>query len=911
MGASAQTTIRVPLHYPTIQEAINAAANGDTVLVAPGTYIENINFAGKAITVTSEAGPEVTLIDGNRVNSVVKFMSGEGRSSVLSGFTVWNGRSRYDIVGSGNGGGVTVEYSSPTITGNIIVNNRGCVGAGISIHFGSPLIQRNTITNNRLSECTGDGGGISIGGASSAQVLDNIIADNFAPSGSGGGIALYSAGTPTIRGNIISGNTATGLSPCASGGGISIEIYTSAYVAENAIVGNTAGCGAGVSWDGAPGVSPLLANNTIADNNGPGVSLQHPSEMVFVNNIVLGKAGHAAIVCANPSGLNPPAFRFNNVLATSGTAYGGTCNDQSGINGNISSDPMFVDQAGGNYRVLPSSQSIDAGDNTVAGTPSLDLGGNARIVDGDGNGTVVIDIGAYEYATLLTPASHDFGYLTLGSTPVSKIFAIFNAGANPLTINSISIGDRLVGAGSPADFSVTSGGENPCPSLTPTLASGHSCTVAVVFATPPTLGRKGATLKILLDSGSSTVVAALNADVVVDTSITSSPSLRTVSSAATFTFVSNAEGSAFECKISSGAYSNGFFPCVSPVQFDVSQGEYTFQVRAVSIIGAADPTPATYIWTIVQHPIRADFDGNRRADVLWRNSATGENYLYPMNGTAILGSEGYLRTVADLNWQIAGIGDFDGDGKADVLWRNSATGQNYIYFMDGTTIKPTEGYIRTVADQNWQIAGVGDFNGDGIDDIVWRNSATGENYIYPMDGRTILGTEGYIRTVADQNWQIAGVGDFDRDSKADVLWRNSSTGQNYIYFMDGIAIKPDEGYIRTVADQNWQVAGVGDFDGDGSSDILWRNAATGENYMYPMDGKTILGQEGYLRTVADQSWQVKGTGDYDGDGNADVLWRNSVSGENYLYPMVGTTIKPTEGYLRTVVDQNWQVQNPK
>ncbi len=135
----------------------------------------------------------------------------------------------------------------------------------------------------------------------------------------------------------------------------------------------------------------------------------------------------------------------------------------------------------------------------------------------------------------------------------------------------------------------------------------------------------------------------------------------------------------------------------------------------------------------------------------------------------------------------------------------------------GTTIKPTEGYIRTVADQNWQVAGVGDFNGDGKDDILWRNAATGENYIYPMDGLAILGTEGYLRTVADLNWNIAGVGDFDGDGKADILWRNASTGENYLYPMNGTAIKPMEGYLRTVADLNWQVAGVGDFDGDGKA----------------------------------------------------------------------------------------------
>jgi len=176
--------------------------------------------------------------------------------------------------------------------------------------------------------------------------------------------------------------------------------------------------------------------------------------------------------------------------------------------------------------------------------------------------------------------------------------------------------------------------------------------------------------------------------------------------------------------------------------------------------------------------------------------------------------------------------------------------------MDGTTIEPTEGYVRTVADQNWQVAGVGDFNGDGKADILWRNQFTGENYIYLMNGLSIQPSEGYLRTVADLGWQIVSVGDFDGDVKSDVLWRNSSSGQNYLYLMDGSAIKPTENYIRTVADQNWQVKGVGDFDGDGRADILWRNSVSGENYLFPMNGTAILPTEGYTRTVDDQQWQV-------------------------------------------------------
>src|SRR5437016_3450281 len=157
--------------------------------------------------------------------------------------------------------------------------------------------------------------------------------------------------------------------------------------------------------------------------------------------------------------------------------------------------------------------------------------------------------------------------------------------------------------------------------------------------------------------------------------------------------------------------------------------------------------------------VRGDLNGDGNADIVWRNAATGEDYIYLMNGTAIAG-EGYVRTVVDENWQIAGIGDFDGDGKADILWRNSSTGETYVYLMNGTAIA-SEGSLRTVADQNWQIAGTGDFDGDGKADILWRNASTGENYIYPMNGTTILGTEGYIRTVADLNWQVPGVGGGD------------------------------------------------------------------------------------------------------------------------------------------------------
>ena len=122
----------------------------------------------------------------------------------------------------------------------------------------------------------------------------------------------------------------------------------------------------------------------------------------------------------------------------------------------------------------------------------------------------------------------------------------------------------------------------------------------------------------------------------------------------------------------------------------------------------------------------ADFNGDGRSDILWRHQGTGgtgENYLYPMNGTGILPSEGYLRRVADRNWQIAAIGDFNANGQSDILWRNPTTGE-----MDGWVLKGGQwagSMTFNPLDPGYQVAGAGDFNGDGAADVLWRNPSTG------------------------------------------------------------------------------------------------------------------------------------------------------------------------------------------
>jgi parallel beta-helix repeat protein len=393
---SSAKIIRVPADQPTIQGGMNAAESGDIVLVAPGTYFENINFSGKAITVKSSGGAKVTIIDGGHLNSVVTFDSGEGLRSVIRGFTIQNGDG-----GAGSsyeGGGIRIFNASPTVTGNIVTNNVACGdGAGIAVEFSSALVQSNVISNNLQSGCSGGtgGAGINVGGAGSAQIIGNTIENNTWGSGNGGGIALFAAGTPTLKNNIIRGNVATGVSPAAQGGGISIVNDSDAIIVQNLIYNNTAGQGSGIYF-GVPygSLGPVLVNNTIVGTNsssqGSAVYADGFDDQVqFFNNLMIGASGTNAVFCDDSYDQTPPTFANNDAFSANGSGLQGTCSAQGSTNGNISADPLFAGEA--NFHLMAGSPAIGAGDVSAPDLPPLDLSGKPRLVNG------AIDMGAYEY----------------------------------------------------------------------------------------------------------------------------------------------------------------------------------------------------------------------------------------------------------------------------------------------------------------------------------------------------------------------------------------------------------------------------------------------------------------------------------------------------------------------------------
>jgi len=225
-------------------------------------------------------------------------------------------------------------------------------------------------------------------------------------------------------------------------------------------------------------------------------------------------------------------------------------------------------------------------------------------------------------------------------------------------------------------------------------------------------------------------------------------------------------------------------------------------------------------------------------------------------------------------------GDFDGDGKADILWQNTGSGDHAIWVMNGTT--PFTWVNLPAIALDWRIVGTGDFNGDGQTDILWENVGSGDRGIWIMNG-TVPAAWINLPSIA-LNWRIVGTGDFNSDGMTDILWENVGSGDRGMWIMNGTV--PAAWINLPSIALNWRIVGTGDFNGDGQTDILWENVGSGDRGMWIMNG-TVPAAWINLPSIA-LNWRIAGAGDFNGDGQTDILWENESSGDRGMWIMNGT-----------------------
>ena len=301
---------------------------------------------------------------------------------------------------------------------------------------------------------------------------------------------------------------------------------------------------------------------------------------------------------------------------------------------------------------------------------------------------------------------------------------------------------------------------------------------------------------------------------------------------------------------------------------------------------------------------RSDFDGDGRTDLLWRNSGgDGMNGLWFMNGATVT-TTGLLPTVAgpfEANgWSVAAHGDFNADGRADVLWR-SENGDMAVWLVNGTTL--TGGAFLPAVASPWTVVGVGNFDAALGDDIFWRNTTTGENAIWFMNGTAISGAA-LVTTLATA-W-TPHLGDFNGDGACDLFWRNEGTGENAVWLMAGATLV--SGHLLPATASTIFLAS-GDLDADGRADVLWRQLGSGQLTVWLMNGGAVASE---ATVDADGPPLVaNGLGDVDGDGRADIVWRDLDTDELGVWFMNGTAVSGVGALPWAAPGDTWSLAVPR
>lgn len=253
--------------------------------------------------------------------------------------------------------------------------------------------------------------------------------------------------------------------------------------------------------------------------------------------------------------------------------------------------------------------------------------------------------------------------------------------------------------------------------------------------------------------------------------------------------------------------------------------------------GPVLPGPAGDGWSPLT-PADFNFDGLN--DVPWSDSKDGSMAVWLTEGTHLLAAGPVIPGPLGSGWSAATAADFNSDGAADMVWYNSAAHEMAIWLMSGTHLLAPGPTLPAPADDGWVVVTAADFNLDGQADVLWNNPTTNTMAVWLMRGTHLLAAGPEIPGPAGPGWTAITAADFNFDGMNDVIWSNSARGSMAVWLMTGSHVLAAGAEIPGPAGPGWSVAYAGDFNFDGMADAIWQNTAAPRLAIWLMSGTHLL-----------------------------------------------------------------------
>jgi hypothetical protein len=285
-----------------------------------------------------------------------------------------------------------------------------------------------------------------------------------------------------------------------------------------------------------------------------------------------------------------------------------------------------------------------------------------------------------------------------------------------------------------------------------------------------------------------------------------------------------------------------------------------------------------------------DFNFDGSADVLWHNFEKDLFTVWLMRGTELLAPGPVIPGPPGVGWRAMTAGDFNHDGMADVLWHNQRTNEMSVWLMSGTALLAPGPPIPGPPGDGWLLSRrVEDMNFDGMFDVIWNNPKTNVAQVWLMSGTAVLAEGPDLIGPPGDGWRVVEPADVNHDGMGDIVWDDPDRNLMTVWLMHGTTVLAEGPVLPGPPEGGIIIPSTGDFNFDGMADVQWTNVKLKTGRVWLMNGTTRLAQGPLIQGPPGDGWAAGSNGDFNFDAMQDLLWQAADPPRLVVYLMNGTT----------------------